>query len=123
MCDEVQSLISEIQNQLVPWEKEEHKWKNVLPLFAKIEEYGTTRFLTEHSIKLVADECQLFMLKKTIIWRVLTFQLVITDARTAVYELQDLQSSIVKDNKVVNPDHDWELGIYESSTQEAIKSF
>lgn len=90
LCDEVQGLISKIQNQLVPWEKEEHKWQNVLPLFTKIKEYRTTRFLTEHSIKLVSDECQLFVLKKTIMWWVLTFQSVITDAKTSIYELQDL---------------------------------
>lgn len=87
LCDEMQGLILEIQNQLLPWEKEEHKWENVLPMFTKIEEHGATRFLMEHSIKLVTDECQLFVLKKTIMWRVLTFKSVISDAKTFVYEI------------------------------------
>lgn len=123
LCNEMQSLIVEIQNQILPWEKEEHKWENVLPMFTKIEECGTTRFLTEHSIKLVIDECQLFVLKKTIMWRVLTFKFVISYAKTSVYELQDLQCSLVNDNKVVNPDHDWQLEICELNTQDAIKVF
>lgn len=123
LCDEIQSLIVEVQNRLMSWEKEEHKWQNILPLFTKIEEYGVTKFLTEHSIKLVADECQLFVLKKTIMWRVLTFNSMISDAETSVYELQDLQCSIVNDNKVVNPDHDWQLGICGLNTQDTIRAF
>lgn len=87
LFDEIQSLIAEVQNQISPWTKEEHKWESVLSLFMKIEEYGVTRFLTEHSMKLVIDECQLFMLKKTIMWRVLTFKSVISEAKTYVYEL------------------------------------
>lgn len=119
----MQSLITEIQNQISPWEKEEHKWENVLPMLTKKEEYGTIRFLTEHSIKLVTDECQLFVLKKTIMWRVLTFKSVISDAKTFVYELQDLQYSLVNDNKVVNLDHDWQLGICGLNTKDMIKAF
>lgn len=123
LCDEIQNLIAEIQNQISPWEKEEHKWENVLPMLTKIEEYGATKFLTEHSIKLVTDECQFFVLKKTIMWRVLTFKSVISDAKTSMYELQDLQCSLVNNNKVVNPDHDWQLGICGLNTQDAIKDF
>lgn len=123
LCDEMQSLIAKIQNQILPWEKEEHKWENVLPMLTKIEEYGATRFLIEHSIKLVTDECQLFVLKKTIMWWVLTFQSVIFDAKTSIYEVQDLQCSLVNDNKVVNPDHDWKLEICGLNMQDAIKAF
>lgn len=66
LCEEMQSLIAEIHNQIVPSEKEEHKWDNVLPMLTKIEEYGTAKFLAENSIKLVTDECQLVVLKKSI---------------------------------------------------------
>lgn len=92
-------------------------------MFSKIEEHGATGFFTEHSIKLVTDECQLFVLKKTIMWRVLTLKSMISDTKTSVYELQDLQCSLVNDNKVVNPDHDWQLGICGLNTQDAIKFF
>lgn len=109
LCDEMQNLTVEIQNQIVPWEKEEHKCENVLPMFTKIEKYGATKFLAENSIKLVTNECQFFVLKKTIAWQVITFKSMISDARAFVYELQELQSSMVNDNKVVNPDHDWQL--------------
>lgn len=112
LCNEIQNLITEIQNQVMQWEKEEHKWENILPMFAKIEKYGVTKFLTKNSIKLVTDECQLFVLKKTIAWRVITFKVVISDAKASVYELQELQYSLVNDNKVVNPNHDWQLGLY-----------
>lgn len=47
----------------------------------------------------------------------------IFDGKTYVYELQDLQCSLVNDNKVVNPDHDWQLGICGPNTQDAIKIF
>lgn len=122
LCDEMQCLIAEIQNQIVPWEKEKHKWENVLPMLTKIEEYRATKFLAENSIKLV-DECQLFVLKKTIMWRVLTIKSVISDARASIYELQDLQCSLVNENKVVNPNHDWQLGLCGLNTQDAIKAF
>lgn len=85
--NEMQSLIAEIQNQIVSWENEEHKWENVLPMLTKIEEYEAAKFLARNSIKLVIDECQLFVLKKTIMWWVLTFKFVIFDARYFVNEL------------------------------------
>lgn len=123
LCDKMQNLIAEIQNQIVPWEKEGHKWEDVLPMLTKIEEYEAIKFLVENSIKLVTDECQLFVLKKTIMWRVITFKSVISHARASVYELQNLQCSLVNDNKVVNPDHDWQLGLCGLNTQDAVKTF